>query len=58
MYLKKKPVVKTKPVFRYIMGDLVCISFTKQPFRRAYEEQFTTEVFKVSARLLKQSIPM
>ena len=40
------------------MGDLVCIRFTKQPFRRAYQEQFTTEVFKVSARLLKQGIPM
>ena len=58
MYLKKKPVVKTKTFFGYIIGDLVRISFTKQPFRRAYQEQFTTEVFKVSARLLKQSISM
>ena len=51
MYLKKKPKV-------YKVSDLVRISFTKQPFRRAYQEQFTTEVFKVSAKLLKQGIPM
>ena len=58
MYLKKKPNVKTKPVFTYKVGDLVRISFTKQPFRRAYQEQFTTEVFRGSARVLKQGISM
>ena len=38
--------------------DLVRISFGRQPFRRAYQEQFTTEVFKVFSRLLIQGIPM
>lgn len=58
VYLKKRPRVKTKPVYQYKVGDLVRISFTKAPFRRAYQEQFTTEVFKVASRLLKQGIPM
>ena len=47
-----------KPTFRLKKGDLVRISFVKQPFRRAYQEQYTTEVFKIANRLLKQGIPM
>ncbi len=38
--------------------ETVRISFLKEPFRRAYQEQYTTEVFKISSRLLKQGIPM
>ena len=34
------------------------ISFTKTPFRRSYQEQYTAEVFRVVGRLLKQGIPM
>ena len=58
MYLKKTDRKKTKPKFEFKIGDLVRISFTKQPFQRAYQEQYTTEVFKVVGRLLKQGIPM
>ena len=58
IYLKKQPRVKTKPVFFSKVGDFVRISFTKAPFRRAYQEQYTSEVFRVSRRLLKQRIPM
>jgi hypothetical protein len=59
MYLKKTFIkVNSKPVFQFKKGDLVRISFTKQPFQRAYHEQYTTEVFKVSERLLKQGTPM
>lgn len=58
MYLKKRPRVKPKPDFRFNVRDLVRISFTKAPFRRAYQEQYTTEVFKVSSRILKQGIIM
>ena len=59
MYLKKpKNMPKRKPEFHFRVGDLVRISFVKQPFRRAYQDQYTTEVFKVSGRLLKQGIPM
>lgn len=58
MYLKKRPSVTTKPTYQFTVGTFVRISFTKQPFRRAYQEQYTSEVFKVSGRLLKQGIPM
>lgn len=59
MYLKKpKFVRKYKPKYKLKKGDFVRISFIKQPFRRAYQEQYTDEVFKVSSRLLKQGIPM
>ena len=58
MYLKKRPLTKAKPEFRFKVGDLVRISFSKAPFRKAYQEQFTVEVFMVVGRLLKQGIPM
>ena len=58
MYLKKSSKVISKPTFQFNKGDLVRISFTKQPFQRAYQEQFTTEVFKVVGRIFKQAIPM
>lgn len=58
MYLKKRPKTKSKPTFFLKLGDLVRISLSKQPFRRAYQEQYTAEVFRVSGRLLKQGIPM
>ena len=58
IYLKKRPRVKSKPRFQFKLGDLVRISFTKALFRRAYQEQYTAEVFRVSGRLLKQGIPM
>ena len=59
MYLKKpQHTTKRKPKFQLNIGDLVRISFIKQPFRRAYQDQYTTEFFKVSSRLLKQGIPM
>lgn len=34
-------------------GDLLRISFTKQPYQQAYQEQYTTEVF-----IIKQGIPI
>ena len=58
MYLKKSSKVISKPTFQFNKGDPVRISFTKQPFQRAYQEQFTTEVFKVVGRIFKQAIPM
>jgi hypothetical protein len=58
MYLKKTDKKNVKPVFQFKKGDLVRISFTKQPFQRAYQEQYTTEVLKVAGRILKQGIPM
>ena len=47
-----------EPTFQLKKGDLVRISFTKQPFQRAYQEQFTTEMFKAVGRIFKLGIPM
>jgi hypothetical protein len=58
IYLKKSPKTKSKPVFQFNKGDLARVSFTKRPFQRAYQEQYSTEVFKVTGRILKQGIPM
>ena len=58
LYLKKRTLRKSKPSFKFNIGDFVRISFLKQPFQRAYQEHYTTEVFKVSNRLLKQGHPM
>jgi len=57
-YLKKSNNKIGKPIFRLKKGDLVRISFDRKPFQRAYQEQYTTEVFKVIGRILKQGIPM
>ena len=58
MYLKKSGKVIANPTYQFKKGDLVRISFTMQAFQRAYQEQFTTEVFKVVGRIFKQGIPM
>ena len=51
MYLGKSAKSITRPKFHFNNGDLVRTSFTKQPFQRAYQEQYTTEVFKVSGKI-------
>ena len=58
LYLKNRTLRKSKPSFTFSVGDFVRISFLKQLFQRAYQEHYTTEVFKVSGRLLKQGLPM
>ena len=59
LYLKKPRYgSQKKPTFLYRVGDLVRISFVKQPFRRAYQEQYTTEIFKISRRFFQQGLPM
>ncbi|XP_033755026.1 uncharacterized protein LOC117337977 [Pecten maximus] len=63
MYLRKKhtrpSVRKTvqKPKFRFKIGSLVRISHLKQPFTRAYQQQWSSEIFKVKKRFLRQGIP-
>ncbi|XP_053392233.1 uncharacterized protein LOC128554925, partial [Mercenaria mercenaria] len=46
IYLKKSNSVKRKgkPKFNFEIGDLARLSYTKKPFQRAYNEQYTTEV--------------
>ncbi|KAJ8321151.1 hypothetical protein KUTeg_001276 [Tegillarca granosa] len=44
--LKDKRRRKTLFPYKFKIGDLVRISHLNRPFQRAYDEQFTTELFK------------
>lgn len=44
--------------YKFKIGDLVRISYTKHPFRRAYQQRYTIEVFKVDKRYRIQGIPV
>ena len=56
LYLKPKKFPNNKPHFKFKVGDLVRLSYTKHPFRRAYQQQYTTEVFRIKSRIYKQNI--
>ena len=43
---KRTPKKRTAP-YKFKFGYLVRISYIKHPFRRAYQQQYTTENFKV-----------
>jgi len=64
MYLKptlinvKKETTKRKKLFRFKIGQLVRISHQQRALIRAYNEQWSYEVFKIKRRLQMQSIPM
>ena len=61
MYLKKTSARKHKrpsPTYKFKVGDLVRISYLKHPFRRAYQQQYTGEVFKIAKRYQRQGIPL
>lgn len=58
MYLRKPKKAQKKIQFRYKKGDLVRISHLKHPFRRSYQQQYTSEVFKIDTRQIKNGIPM
>lgn len=58
MYLKEPKKAQRKLRFRFKKGDLVRISHLKHPFRRSYQQQFTSEVFKIDSRQVKNGIPM
>lgn len=64
MYLRKpakdaKSTLKKRLIrYKFKTDDLVRISYTKHPFRRAYQQQYTTEIFRVDKRYRKQGIPM
>lgn len=58
MYLRKPTNVLKKVNFNFKRGDLVRISHLKHPFRRSYQQQYTSEVFKIDNRQIKNGIPM
>ena len=51
----KTPRLKSK--FKLKIGDEVRLSFLRTPFERAYDEKWTTEVFTIIGREIKQAIP-
>ncbi|XP_061173692.1 uncharacterized protein LOC133182861 [Saccostrea echinata] len=54
-FSKKK---RTKPLFKYKIGDDVRISQLKHPFQRDYQQKWTEEYFKVSNRYKRAGIPV
>ena len=44
--------------FSFKIDDMVRISHLKTEFHRSYQEQFTTEIFKVYRRYLTQGLPI
>lgn len=49
---------RTKPVFKFKIGDNVRISQLKHAFQRDYQQKWTGEFFKVSARYNRGGIPV
>lgn len=58
LYLKPYKFPKTSPHYKFKVGSYVRLSYTKHPFRRAYQQQYTTEIFKIKSRIFKQGIPL
>ena len=54
----KKKKTKRKRLFRFIIGQLVRISHQRRAFIRAYNEQWSYEVFKIKRRFQMQGIPI
>lgn len=58
---ENRPRIKSKvkvSKFKFKTGDLVRLSYTKHIFRRAYQQQWTSEIFKIKSRFLMQGIPL
>lgn len=60
MYLTKKGRKLPKQIapFRFKVNDYVRISYLRHPFRKSYEQQFTTEIFKIRKRWRIQGYPV
>ena len=57
LYLKPRKLKKSPITFRSKIGDLVRLSYLRSPFRQTYQQQYTTEVFKIKNRFIRQGIP-
>ena len=64
LYLKTTPKSKrkskhvNKSFAKFKKGQLVRVSFQKRPFVKSYDDQFSTEVFKIFSSKFIQGIPM
>ena len=58
IYLRKPKKLQKRLQFRFKKGDLVRISHLKHPFRRSYQELFTSEIFRIDGRQIKNGTQM
>ena len=56
--LKKVKKPKNKSHFIYNIGDNVRVSFLKNIFDREYDQKWSTEIFTIYTRKMKQNIPV
>lgn len=47
-----------KHKFKYNIGDLVRLVYNKYTFQRDYQQKWTSEIFKISERLMRQGVPV
>ncbi|XP_069128436.1 uncharacterized protein [Argopecten irradians] len=63
MYLRrpkqalKSSTKRSKTPYAFKIGSLVRISHIRKPFDRAYQQKWTSEIFKIRRRFLIQNIP-
>ncbi|KAK3107432.1 hypothetical protein FSP39_014484 [Pinctada imbricata] len=58
LYLQKSKSRSKAMKYKFKIGDFVRISHAKKPFMRAYDEQFTPEIFKIRYRYRIQGFPL
>lgn len=55
---KRRKEVRRKVRFKYNVGDVVRIAQTRRALQREYDARWTEEVFKVTARYVRQGLPI
>jgi hypothetical protein len=58
MEKKRNIKMRKKPVFKYGVGDKVRISHIRSLFDREYQQKWSSEVFKVAKRYMRERIPV
>ena len=54
---RSKRAHRTPAAFKFNIGDNVRLSYLRYVFQRDYQQKWTTEIFKISDRYLKENIP-
>ncbi len=44
--------------FKFEIGDLVRLTYSRYTFQRDYQQKWTSELFKISDRFMRQDIPI
>ncbi|KAK3107337.1 hypothetical protein FSP39_012206 [Pinctada imbricata] len=56
--IDKKQIRLYKKKFEYKIGDMVRVSYKKLPFSKGYNQNWSSEIFKIKDRFLMQAVPM